>query len=41
MSLKLELTRRLVTLGFDTLEIYNPQGEKIKEWQLSTLLQLQ
>lgn len=36
-----ELTRRLVTLGFDTLEIYNPQGEKIKEWQLSTLLQLQ
>ena len=35
-----ELTRKLVTLGFDTLEIMNPEGKKVKEWQLTALLQI-
>lgn len=35
-----ELTRKLVTLGFDTLEIMNPEGKKVKEWQLTSLLQI-
>lgn len=35
-----ELMRKLVTLGFDTLEIYNPQGQKVKDWQLTSLLRL-
>lgn len=35
-----ELSRRLVTLGFDTLEITDNHGYKLKDWQLTTLLQL-
>lgn len=34
------LTRRLVVLGYDTLEITNNNGTVIKQWKLSTLLAL-
>ena len=35
------LTRQLVTLGYDTLEITNSAGKVVKQWQLTTLLALQ
>ena len=35
------LTRQLVTLGYDTLEITNNAGKVVKQWQLTTLLALQ
>lgn len=35
-----ELMRKLVTLGFDTLEIYDTSGQKVKDWQLTSLMQI-
>lgn len=35
-----ELMRRLATLGFDTLEIYSPEGEKIKDWPIKEIMQI-
>ena len=35
------LTRQLVTLGYDTLEITNNSSRVVKQWQLTTLLALQ
>lgn len=34
------LTRHLVTLGYDTLEITNNKGEVIGQWKLSASLEL-
>lgn len=34
------LTRQLVTLGYDTLEITNNNGNVVKQWRLSALLEL-
>lgn len=34
------LTRQLVTLGYDTLEITNNNGRVVKQWQLTALLAL-
>lgn len=34
------LTRQLVTLGYDTLEITNNNGVVVKQWRLSALLEL-
>lgn len=34
------LTRQLVTLGYDTLEITNNEGQVVRQWRLSTLLEL-
>lgn len=34
------LTRHLVTLGYDTLEITNNSGRVVKQWRLSTMLEL-
>lgn len=35
-----ELMRKLVTLGFDTLEIYSPSGGKVKDWRLTSIMQI-
>lgn len=35
-----ELMRKLVTLGFDTLEIFNPNGGKVKDWRLTAIMQI-
>ena len=35
-----ELMRKLVTLGFDTLEICEPSGMKVKDWKLVEILQI-
>lgn len=35
------LTRRLVTLGYDTLEITDINGYVVKDWRLTALLELQ
>ena len=35
-----ELMRKLATLGFDTLEIYDPYGEKIKDWRITEIMQI-
>ena len=35
------LMRKLVTLGFDTLEIYSPNGYKVKDWKLMGIMQIQ
>lgn len=35
------LMRKLATLGFDTLEIYNPNGYKVKDWKISEIMQLE
>lgn len=34
------LTRRLVTAGFDTIEITNNSGIVIKDWRLTALMEL-
>jgi hypothetical protein len=34
------LTRHLVTLGYDTLEITNNQGRIVKQWRLSAMLEI-
>lgn len=34
------LTRHLVTLGYDTLEVTNNYGKVVKQWRLSTTLEL-
>ena len=34
------LTRHLVTLGYDTLEVENNSGRIVKQWRLSSLLEL-
>ncbi len=41
ISSNTELMRKLVTLGFDTLEIYNPDGHKVKDWRLTGILQIE
>lgn len=38
ISTNVELMRRLVTLGFDTLELYDPAGNKIKDWRLTGII---
>jgi len=35
-----ELMRKLVTLGFDTLEIYSASGDKVKDWRLTDIMQI-
>lgn len=35
-----ELMRKLATLGFDTLEIYSPDGDKIQDWPIKEIMQL-
>lgn len=35
-----ELMRKLATLGFDTLEIYDPNGYKVKDWRISEIMQI-
>ena len=35
------LMRKLVTLGFDTLEIYSPEGHLVKDWRLMGIMQIQ
>ena len=35
-----ELMRQLATLGFDTLEIYHPDGYKVCDWKISAIMQL-
>lgn len=35
------LMRKLVTLGFDTLEIYSPEGRLVKDWRLMGIMQIQ
>ena len=35
------LMRKLVTLGFDTLEIYSPEGSLVKDWRLMGIMQIQ
>ncbi len=34
------LMRRLVTLGYDTLEITNNGGKVVRQWRLTTLVEL-
>jgi hypothetical protein len=34
------LMRKLVTLGFDTLEICDPSGVKVKDWKLTEVIQI-
>ncbi len=34
------LTRHLVTLGYDTLEVTNNSGKVVKQWKLTALLEL-
>ena len=34
------LTRHLVTLGYDTLEVENNSGRIVKQWRLSSVLEL-
>ena len=35
------LMRKLVTLGFDTLEVYNPNGVKVRDWRLTGIIQIE
>jgi hypothetical protein len=35
-----ELMRKLVTLGFDTLEICDSSGSKVKDWKLTEIMQI-
>lgn len=35
-----ELMRKLATLGFDTLEIYDTFGMKVKDWRLTEIMQI-
>lgn len=35
-----ELMRKLVTLGFDTLEICDTNGSKVKDWELTEIMQI-
>ncbi len=35
-----ELMRRLATLGFDTLEVYSPEGILIKDWRITQIMQI-
>ncbi len=35
-----ELMRKLATLGFDTLEICDTSGSKVKDWQLTEIMQI-
>ena len=35
------LMRKLVTLGFDTLEIYSPEGSMVKDWRLMGIMQIE
>lgn len=35
------LMRKLVTLGFDTLEIYSPEGSLVKDWRLMGIMQIE
>ncbi len=35
-----ELMRKLATLGFDTLEIYSPDGKLIKDWPIKEIMQI-
>lgn len=34
------LTRHLVTLGYDTLEVTNNSGKVVQQWRLSAMLEL-
>ena len=36
-----ELMRRLATLGFDTLEIYDPNGYLVKDWRITEIMQIE
>lgn len=36
-----ELMRKLATLGFDTLEIYDPYGYKVKDWRITEIMQIE
>lgn len=36
-----ELMRRLATLGFDTLEIYDPHGTKVRDWRITEIMQIE
>lgn len=35
-----ELMRKLVTLGLDTLEICDTNGSKVKDWQITEIMQI-
>jgi hypothetical protein len=35
-----ELMRKLVTLGFDTLEICDTAGSKVKDWRITEIMQI-
>lgn len=35
-----ELMRKLATLGFDTLEICDTSGSKVKDWKLTSIMQI-
>lgn len=35
-----ELMRKLVTLGFDTLEICDTSGSKVKDWKITEIMQI-
>lgn len=35
-----ELMRKLATLGFDTLEICDTSGSKVKDWRLTAIMQI-
>lgn len=41
ISTNTTLMRRLVTIGFDTLEIYSPEGKLVKDWRLMGIMQIQ
>ncbi|MGE0021611.1 MAG: hypothetical protein AB7S72_18210 [Draconibacterium sp.] len=35
-----ELMRKLVTIGFDTLEICDTRGNKVRDWQITEIMQI-
>ena len=35
-----ELMRRLISLGFDTVEIINPEGRMVRDWKLQAFIQI-
>ena len=35
-----ELMRKLISLGFDTVEIINPDGVMVKDWRLQAFIQI-
>ena len=41
ISANTTLMRKLVTLGFDTLEICSPEGSLVKDWRLTGIMQIQ